>query len=125
MDVQFAFACETARHEEGILTASGIGRNELRLDSKSLTVCGQIGFSLLDIGDHLIEVELEDPDGQIVWSESIAVEFSPPPDQGVAYGVAPFVLRLLDLEFGSPGPHAVRIKTANEVLYSIPLHLSR
>lgn len=124
MDVQFAFVCESATREDGSLSATGIGRAERTLDATSLVICGQIGFSLLDIGAHSIDVELEDPDGGILWSESVTVEFSPPVEQNVAYGAAPFVFQLLDLNFESPGPHSIRIFTSGEQLYEIPLHLS-
>lgn len=124
MDVQFAFVCESAEQEDGTLSATGIGRNELSLDAESLTVCGQIGFSLLDVGSHPINVELVDPDGRVLWSESVTVDFFPPDDPDVAYGVAPFVFRFLDLSFESPGPHSVRIDSSTNLLYAIPLDLS-
>ena len=126
MDVQFAFVCESATHKEGEgISAAGIGRNELDPHTKSLVVCGQLGFSLVDVGVHHIEVELNDPDGQLLWHETLPVEFPSPIEPDTAYGVAPFILQFLDLDFGTPGPHVIEFFSSGDLLYKIPPHLPR
>lgn len=123
MDLRFAFLCDSARYRHGNLSASGIGRIGFDRITDSLTLCGQLIFELTDVGQHSVNVILENPDGEVIGSGSLTSEVERPAEEEVAYGTWAFIFDFNNLDFDRTGPHKVTVqltkRPTHEILFEV------
>ena len=122
MVVEFAFICETARYRGDNLAAAGIGRHFVSDISDSLTVCGQLEFTVRDVGHHILYISLVEPDGPTIESLSRTAVISEP-DPTSTIGKWPFIAKFEGLDFKKSGPYAIRIEAEGMPTKSVPFEV--
>ena len=123
MDLRFAFLCESARYRHGSLSATGIGRFGFDRITESLALCGQLLFELPEVGRRVLDIALENPDGELIGTGSLSVEIERPIEEDVAGGTWTFIFHLQNLGFDRTGPHKLAVqlpeRPVHEILFEV------